>query len=177
MARLGKKPLPLDGEGLGWGDVSGGFVKSPPSPPPGLPHQGGGELVEVQTAVAAAEIKQRVETGVEARLHHLTDQDVMVAAVIDRVILAFEYAQRLLEDWRSRFAGRPRGASEPVLDPRREGDRGRLLLRLEDIDREVRGADERLRTGGPFIEAHQQQWRIERDRSEAVDGDPRGLAR
>ena len=44
----------------------------------------------MQTAVAAAEEQQGVQAGIEARLNHLPDQDVVVAPVIDREVLAFD---------------------------------------------------------------------------------------
>ena len=52
----------------------------------------------MQPAVAAAEIEQGVEADVKARLHHASDEDVMIAAVVHRVALAFEHAQRFGED-------------------------------------------------------------------------------
>src|SRR5207253_7392164 len=100
--------------------------------------------VEVQPAIAPAEKKQRIEAGVEARLHHLSVQDVMVAAVIDREALAFEHAQRILEDRRAGLAARPGRFAEPIFLPCRESDRRRLLPRLQHVDREMRCAGERL---------------------------------
>src|SRR5438309_5971862 len=86
--------------------------------------------VEVQPPIAPAEIEQRIEAGVEARLHHLSDQDVMVAAVVYREALAFEHAQRILEDRCAGLAARPGRFAETVFLPCRESDRRRLLPRL-----------------------------------------------
>src|SRR5690349_12313512 len=102
-------------------------------------------LVEVQPAVTAAEEQQRVHAGVEAGLNHPPDQDVMVPAIMHGVALALEYAQRILEDRGTRFAARPGGITEPVFGARREGDRRRLLLALEHVDREARSGRQRLR--------------------------------
>jgi len=41
LTEAAKNPPPLDGEGQGWGDADGRTPR-PKSPPPGLPHQGGG---------------------------------------------------------------------------------------------------------------------------------------
>lgn len=60
--------------------------------------------VEMEPAVAAAEIEQGIDRGVEARLDHLPHQYVVVAPIIDRVALALEYAQRFAENWSAALA-------------------------------------------------------------------------
>jgi hypothetical protein len=55
----------------------------------------------VQPPVAAAEVEQGVQARIEACLDDLSDKDVMVAAVIDCVPLAFEHAERIFEDRRA----------------------------------------------------------------------------
>src|SRR5206468_11069505 len=66
-----------------------------------------GKLVEVQPPVASAEVQQRVEARVEARLHHLADQNVVVAAVIGGEPFTLEHAERILENRRAGLAARP----------------------------------------------------------------------
>ena len=133
-------------------------------------------LVEVQPAVAAAEEQQRVEARVEARLHHPPDEDVVIAPVIDGKTLAFEYAERFLEDRCTGFAARPSGGAEAVLVACREADRGRLLAGLQNVYREMRCRGERRSASRPLGDADQQERRIERDRGEAIDGEPCGNA-
>jgi hypothetical protein len=50
-------------------------------------------LIEVEPPVPSAEIEQRVEVGVEARFHDPPDKDVMIAAVVHGITLAFEHAE------------------------------------------------------------------------------------
>src|SRR5437868_979189 len=96
-----------------------------------------GWLVEMQTAVAAPEVEQRIETWFERRLLHFPDQNKMVAAVVDRMMGAFEHRQRIHQHGHAMLAQGPWRATEAILDPGRESDRGWLLPGLEHIDREM----------------------------------------
>ena len=71
----------------------------------------------MQPAVAAAEIEQGIEAGVERRLGHAAEQDMMVAALVHRMGFALEYAQRLLQYRRPQLARRPVIGAEAVLVP------------------------------------------------------------
>ena len=97
----------------------------------------------------------------------------MVAAVIDGESFALEHAQRIIENRRARFAARPGGASEAVLDARRKGDRRRLLARLQHVDGEMRRAGQRRGARRHLVQADEEQGRVERHGGEAVDRDPR----
>src|SRR4029450_5440332 len=104
----------------------------------------------MESAVAPAEVKQRVEPGFERRLLHLADQDEMVATVMDCMMLAFEHGKRVEQDRDTMPAHVPRGAAEAVLAPGRKGDRARLLLGLKHIDREMLGVRQRPGAGRPL---------------------------
>src|SRR6478672_4018934 len=114
------------------------------------------KLVEVQPAVPAAEIEQGIEPRVEACLHHLADQDMVVAPVVHGMAPAFEHAERLFEDRRARLAARPGRGAEAVLVAGRKADRGRLLPGLKHVHREVRGLDQRVCARCLLGQAHQQ---------------------
>src|SRR5690348_7619262 len=133
-------------------------------------------LVEMQPAIAAAEIEQRIEAGVEARLDHFADQHVMVAAVVYGVTLAFEHAERFPEDRRARLSARPGSRSEAILVTRREADRRRLLPRLQHVHGEVGRGDQRFGARRLLVDAHQQQRRLQRHGRKAVDRQAGGRA-
>lgn len=63
-----------------------------------------GGLIEVQTAVSAPEIEQRVEIGIEACPENSADEDVVVAAIVNTEALAFKDAKRVHQQGRSRLA-------------------------------------------------------------------------
>ena len=88
-------------------------------------------LVEMQSPVAAAEVKQRIQPRFEGRLLHFADQDEMVASLMDGMARAFEYRERIHQYRYAVLAHAPRCAAKAVLDPGRESDRGWLLLGLE----------------------------------------------
>jgi hypothetical protein len=50
-------------------------------------------LVEVQSAVPAPEVEERVKARIEACLHYLPDENMMISAVINAVALALEYPE------------------------------------------------------------------------------------
>src|SRR4030095_5187601 len=122
----------------------------------------------MQTAVAAAEEEQRVQPRLKGRLLYLADQDEMVTAVVDCVVTAFEYRKRVEQYGHAMFSHAPGRAAEPVLDPGRKGDRGRLLLGLQHVDREMPSLAQRRGAGGRLGDTDQQQGRIETQGSEAV---------
>src|SRR4030095_1541046 len=113
----------------------------------------------MQAAVTSAEVEQRVQPRPKSRSFHLADQDEMVAAVVDRVVAAFEYRQRVEQYGHAMLAHAPRRAAEPVLDPGRKSDRGRLLLRLKDVDRKMARFAKRRCAGRRLGDADQQQGR------------------
>src|SRR5437763_5350925 len=135
-----------------------------------------GKLVEVQPAIAPAEVQQRIEAAIEARLHDLPNEDVVVAAVIYCEALAFEYTERILEDRRTGLSARPWSHSEAVLVPGRKPNRRGLLTGLEHVDREMRYADQCRGARRQLVHAHQEQRGLEGDRGEAVDGETRRSA-
>src|SRR4029078_8484951 len=103
----------------------------------------------MQPSVPSAKIEQRVEAGIEARLDHAPNQDVMVAAVINREALALEHPERFLEDRGARFAAGPGSRAEAVLVAGGKADGRGLLPGLQDVDREMRGLCQRGARSAP----------------------------
>ena len=75
------------------------------------------DSVEVQPAVAPAEIEQGIEARLEARLDHLADQNVMVAAFVDRVR---SHSNTPSESWR---IGAPVSPGDHGVAPKRSSAR------------------------------------------------------
>src|SRR5262245_23808468 len=87
----------------------------------------------MQSPVLAAKVEQWVEACLKCCLLNLSDKNEMVAAFVHRVARAFEHRQRIPKHWNAMLAKRPGGAAEAIFDPGREGDRGGLLLGLQDV--------------------------------------------
>ena len=69
----------------------------------------------MQPAVSSPEEQQRIEARIEARLDHLADEDVVVAAIVNRMAFTFEHTDRILQDRSAGLAARPGRGPEAVL--------------------------------------------------------------
>lgn len=117
--------------------------------------------VEMEAPIASAKIKQWVEARFEGGLFHLSDQDEMVPAIMNRMAGAFKHRKRIEEDRHAMLAHTPRSAAEAVFDSSRKGDRGRLLPGLKDIDRKIVSFAQRPGAGGRLCNTNEEQRRIE----------------
>ena len=114
------------------------------------------KMPDVGEGVAEAELVEwHVKTGDPVR------EDMVIAAVMNRVALTFEDAERLLQDRGSELAARPVVRPEAILLAGRKADRSRLLPCLEHVHREMAGADQPGSTDCALVDVDQQQRRVE----------------
>src|SRR5262245_10929391 len=110
----------------------------------------------MKSAVAASEIKQRIEPRLERGLLHFANQDEVIATFVDGVASAFEHRKRVHQDRYAMLSHTPWRATEPILDPRRKSDRSRLLLGLQNVDRKMLGLAQRHGACGGLRNTNQQ---------------------
>jgi hypothetical protein len=109
---------------------------------------------KVQAAIFAAEVEQWVAARFKARFFYATDQDEVVASLMQCMAFAFEYTQRAWQDRRTIFADFPTRSGKAILGFPCEQVGNGLLPNLQNVDGEVVNAAQNLCAAGIIGDAH-----------------------